>query len=29
VFSSQGLLLKIYGQDKPKDIGHQLRRQHA
>ena len=29
VFSSQAQLLKIYGQDKPKDIGHQLRRQHA
>ena len=29
VFSDQGLLLKIYGQEKPKDIGHQLGRQHG
>ena len=29
VFSDQGLLLKNYGEQKPKDIGHQLGRQHG
>ena len=29
VFSDQGLLLKNYGDNKPKDIGHQLGRQHG
>jgi hypothetical protein len=29
VFSDQGLLLKNYGDQKPKDIGHQLGRQHG
>ncbi len=29
VFSDQGLLLKKYAEQKPKDIGHQLGRQHG